>query len=696
MKKLLLSSLFAGLSVMNFAQDYLKSDYVKSKTESNSGKIKFLAFTPSSLISINESEAVLKNILHTTNENKLEEIKRENDPFGGTHIHYKQYYKGTEVLHHHYAVHTKNEIIHSVNGYFNDVTIPISVSSLKTPTEIYELGLTYLENSYLFLEGKTPKSRLVVLTKDLNSKKEDRYVYVFPMISINPNRFENVYLDALTGEVLRKESLFLQHTTKQMVWTEEQWDYLNKIKVNTKQSQSFIPFVLDVGNAETRYSGLQEIETLNTEQGFLLQDEDRYLQTKNFGQDYLVVVFGIVFGMGVEEIMDLAENYVDEDNNWTSEEYATTKDDGALEAHWAFSQTYDFFKTEYDRDGFDNENSEVVSFIHTTFFGSPLNAAWMSLSAIDPELTGGFMFIGDGDYNSTTQTGSYDIFAPMDVIAHEYAHGVDSAAGGLVYERESGALNEGFSDIWGASIEAKQAPEKQRWIMGEDFVMIEPAGIRSLEAPKMFNQPDTYQGTYWVDASENCTPSEDNDNCGVHTNSGVLNYWFYLISDGGAGTNDNGYEYEVSGFGIKKAADLVYSTQLNYIQSQSKFEDVRDYTLQEAAVLYGENSEEVTTVFNAWCAVGVTTGEACDNMKTINLSENSNGIYPNPVSNILYLNSDKNTVWENYKITNTAGQIVLQGSLKQQEIQVSALPKGVYVLTLKSGTSVQNFKFVKK
>ncbi len=70
--------------------------------------------------------------------------------------------------------------------------------------------------------------------------------------------------------------------------------------------------------------------------------------------------------------------------------------------------------------------------------------------------------------------------------------------------------------------------------MGEDFVLSQPDGIRSFANPKLFNQPDTYLGQYWKDATTTgcATPDNTNDKCGVHTNSGVLNHWYYLLTEG--------------------------------------------------------------------------------------------------------------------------------------------------------------------
>ena len=147
-------------------------------------------------------------------------------------------------------------------------------------------------------------------------------------------------------------------------------------------------------------------------------------------------------------------------------------------------------------------------------------------------------------------------------------------------------------------------PSNASWKLGEDFNYV----IRDMANPNSYSQPDTYQGTYWKTTS--CTPSSTNDYCGVHTNSGVLNFWYYLLVSGGSGTNDKGFVYSVSGLGLDKAAAIAYRTLTTYLTSSSTYADARTYSLQSASDLYGATSNEVTQTTNAWDAVGVGGGTA--------------------------------------------------------------------------------------
>jgi hypothetical protein len=91
----------------------------------------------------------------------------------------------------------------------------------------------------------------------------------------------------------------------------------------------------------------------------------------------------------------------------------------------------------------------------------------------------------------------------------------------------------------------------------------------------------------------------------VHINTGVQDYWYYLLCEGGSGTNDNGDAYDVVSIGMEKATDIVYRNLTLYLTGTINFVDVRQGSIQAAIDLYGECSNEVVQVINAWYAVGL-------------------------------------------------------------------------------------------
>ena len=91
--------------------------------------------------------------------------------------------------------------------------------------------------------------------------------------------------------------------------------------------------------------------------------------------------------------------------------------------------------------------------------------------------------------------------------------------------------------FFGAIIEFKYHPEGGDWLIGEDFDLVNHEGFRSMENPHAYGHPKTYLGDNWH--------SGVSDNGGVHINSSVQNYWFYLLANGGSDTNEFGHSFNI-------------------------------------------------------------------------------------------------------------------------------------------------------
>ena len=149
------------------------------------------------------------------------------------------------------------------------------------------------------------------------------------------------------------------------------------------------------------------------------------------------------------------------------------------------------------------------------------------------------MAFGDGSNNNP--------LVELDVVGHELTHGVTQYEAGLQYYNESGALNESFSDIFGKAIEFDPFGDTATWQVAKHY---RAGGLRDLSNPNLKNQPDTYAGDMWYTGYD--------DSGGVHTNSGVQNFWFYLLCEGGSGVNDHEVSYSVNAIGMDAAAKIAY------------------------------------------------------------------------------------------------------------------------------------------
>ncbi len=253
--------------------------------------------------------------------------------------------------------------------------------------------------------------------------------------------------------------------------------------------------------------------------------------------------------------------------------FLSSRDEAGVSAHYGIESTYDYFKAVHNRDSYDNQGSPLISYVH--YDNGYFNAFW----------NGQFMTYGDGNNNSTPLT-------TIDICAHELAHGVTGSSAGLIYQNESGALNESFSDIFGTAVEFYTLGSAANWLIGEDV-----GTFRSMSDPTQYGDPDTYKGQNWYFGS--------GDNGGVHTNSAVQNKWFYLLTEGGSGSDDNGRAYQLNGIGIEKAAKIAYRSLTVYLQPSSQYFHARLGSINAAADLYGGNSPELAAVIEAWNAVGV-------------------------------------------------------------------------------------------
>jgi len=208
------------------------------------------------------------------------------------------------------------------------------------------------------------------------------------------------------------------------------------------------------------------------------------------------------------------------------------------------------------------------------------------------------------------------------------------------------------------------------WTIGENTGYI----LRSMANPNAFGHPDTYGGTYWVNPAD-----MSNDRGGVHKNCGVSNYWFYLLSNGGSGSNDIGSNYNVSAIGIEKASAVAYRTLTTKLTPQSNFSSARTQSIMSARELYCMGSLEERAVTNAWHAVGVGAAypsEAIAGGFPTNSCANTEATFSvsNPIAGLTY----------NWSVTSG---LAVVGSATGNTVTVKAVGNGNQYISLNVVTS---------
>ncbi|HAF28623.1 MAG TPA: peptidase M4 [Bacteroidales bacterium] len=545
---------FVFIMIGLFSGTVFSQKNIKSQITDDNGSPKFIQLENAVEFNSKSSE-LLTEMLNLKQDETYVLNRSEKDKLGQSHYRYQQYYYGVKVEHGNYIVHTKGTKATSLNGDYKEISENFNIIPSLTEPQALTKALAFVgANEYMWESSaneefakqtepaKTfyPKGELVIVENNLSESKSVRsqlnLAYKFNIYAAEPVSRAYIYVNAVTGEVVMKDDI--------------------------------IKTVAASGPADTRYSGTKTINTDSYNGSYRLRDYTR-------GEGI------IIWDMNEGTNYSAAVDFTDLNNTWSAAEFDNeNKDNIAMEASWAFSNIYDYWLNVHGRNSFNDLGGLMNVYVHYSVAYD--NAYW----------NGSVFTFGDG---SDTY---FDALASLDVSAHEHGHGVCSYTSNLTYSYESGALNEAFSDIWGACLEAYAAPEKMVWVMGDDIERRDGhIGLRILSDPNAEGLPDTYLGDYWY--------TKGTDNGGVHYNNGPFCFWFYLISEGGSGVNDNGDAYSVSGIGIQKAEQIAFRTESVYMTSSSNYAAARTLTIQSAIDLYGAGSNEVIQVTNAMYAIGV-------------------------------------------------------------------------------------------
>ncbi|TMK57371.1 MAG: hypothetical protein E6G51_06285 [Actinobacteria bacterium] len=247
------------------------------------------------------------------------------------------------------------------------------------------------------------------------------------------------------------------------------------------------------------------------------------------------------------------------------------------DVNYAYDNTgtvYDFYEG-YERDSYDDKGAPLVSTVHFKQASGAAfkNAYW----------NGEQMVFGD-KYPKA-----------LDIVGHEITHAVVENSAELLGSGQAGALNEGFSDIIGATVEMEKegAPD---WVIGEDL----PTGpIRSLSNPAAYSEPIGEEGasvafpstlSQWV---ATCL-----DNFGIHINSTIVSHAFYIAATKLESTQ---------GMAPVESAFIFYRGVTEFLGGNQTptLEDSRAAILKAAENMYGLGSPVYETVKAAFTEVGL-------------------------------------------------------------------------------------------
>ncbi|MFK7807993.1 MAG: M4 family metallopeptidase [Saprospiraceae bacterium] len=477
--------------------------------------------------------------------------RTETDQLGMTHSRYQLHYDGIPVEGAELLLHEADGRIKHFNGRWPEVMTPETSVNI-TAEEAIAKALEYIPSEkYTWDDAASeellkkvhndptatayPQPELVLFNNEFPvTRGEFKAAYKMTVTAYEPQTRSEVYIDASTGALV--DRLELHH------------------------------HISTPGEAETKYHGLRPIITDSLPNGqFRLFDETR--------------------GPGVHTLnlenndnINAAVEFFDDDNYWNN--VNANQNEAATDAHFSAEMTYDFYHEHLGHSSVDGNNQmQMISLVH--FGDNILNAFFY----------GSWCTLGYGNGSSVTPLTS------LDVVSHEFTHGVTDNTADLRYRNESGALNESFSDIFGTAVEFWAEGSDGDYLIGEDFHANPGEQFRDMSNPNAEDHPDTYLGNDWEFSAA--------DNGGVHTNSGVQNHWFYLLTEGGSGTNDNGDAFNVEPVGMDTSTLIAYRNLKFYLVRLSQYEDARVGALTAAEDLYGPCSYAAIQTENAWQAVGV-------------------------------------------------------------------------------------------
>ncbi|MGO4261049.1 M4 family metallopeptidase [Lysobacter sp. TAB13] len=401
-----------------------------------------------------------------------------------------------------------------------------------------------------------------------------------------------IYIDANTGDYLAQDS-----------------------KIFTLASATGSAFTLFRGKVEISTTPISAAGSPENKAGFVLVDSTRgggkTLNGGNLPADKALIdaAEGHYDETGMVTQVDdsqLGKPFFDVDNAWGTDQIDLSQRVGA-EVHYGVAKTWDYYKKQHDRSGIANDGKGVRAVANvSTYGGDGTNAFWSSgLNSM---------------YYLNGVAGESNPVIALDVAGHEMSHGVNAATAKLIYEGDSGGLNEANSDIMGTLVEfydnsSKDPPD---YLIGES-VNTDGTPLRYMFKPSL----DAFDFFGLKIGSFDCygdKPFGTGLLDDPHFTSGVGNHFFYLLSEGvkvpashrktltKADLVCNG-NTALAGITNKVAGQIWYRALTLYMVEQTNYPQAREATQQAAADLLDRGlltKKQANAVACAWDAVHVS------------------------------------------------------------------------------------------
>lgn len=495
---------------------------------------------------------------------ELKAIKEETETPEGTtvvmrHQLFQLYYKHIPVEGNEFSLHSIENVLKTAHGKIVaelDVDMSGGIdAAVALQTALDEQRLTQ-DN---FDHNTLPTGSLILARTDEHFLKESyRLAWVFDLKSEKIQEPYRIYVDARTGSILKGVPLFMNcsaaphHKTPQVEYP----------KAGLIRHKPWVASIM-IPNY-SRYLNGQANLTFETE---LVGGQYR-LSAYNNKLNTRIATFTVEVNGDPTFPWSWYPDVFNPTSDWSN------ANRNATTAHWLAQKMHDMCWLLFLRNGYDGNGAHPRVVVET----GEDNAGWTG-----EQVQFGSTWIGNS-------------LVTIDNFGHEYAHAVTQTSANLAYHGESGALNESISDIMGTTFEFNLLGVGANFDIGEDAET-----SRSMANPGLYDQPDVYLGPGWSPIN-GCVPIRQNDFCGVHTNSGVMNKWYWFMRTGGPTGTPLDYA---------KPAKVVYRALKFYLQSNSTYYDAAEATIQGAIDSYGACSDIARQTAYAWTQVGISQVTPC-------------------------------------------------------------------------------------
>ncbi|MDR3047232.1 MAG: M4 family metallopeptidase [Bacteroidales bacterium] len=310
--------------------------------------------------------------------------------------------------------------------------------------------------------------------------------------------------------------------------------------------------------------------------------------------------------------------YIDYNNQWEIVNHYA--DQHAQDAFWSANKCRQYFYDKHGRASFnciDCDNPRPVAVV-VDANNFPYNSSMWVDNCHRDDVCIAIIYLGQREGDSY-----YNYVTALDIIAHEYAHGVENYSSnfaplnGTMFAGKFQYLSDGLSDIWAMVIEHEYVPDGsllddgteigvKNWQIGELSLR---GCLRNIANP---SDPSAVQLIASSYLQEGWDEGDDT------FKSGVFSRWFYYL----VGGIFQECLIETEGIGWDEAAQIVYKTQTEYIIDflnidwdnpplpldellNYSYPQVRNATIAAATALFGADSPQVNAVIMAWDAVNV-------------------------------------------------------------------------------------------